>query len=412
VAAALASDRGFASNVGVIDADKVEMLERALVLLPSDDSERALVLASLCAELTYGSSLERRQALADEAIAIAESSGDDAVMVRVVNHVGYPLHVPPLLEQSLAWSADALLRAERLGDPVLLLWAASGRALAAGHAGDIDEMDRCLEIGGARAEQLDQPQLNWWRGYAFAMRAQIAGNTEAAEQFATEAFEVGTASGQPDAALFFGAQLMVVSSQRGRLAELMPFIERMTFETPAIAPGIAAAMLAQVNVAIDRTDEARHVLEEFAAGNFDLPLDPLWLSGMLVYAQAAVGIGDPKYAGPLFDRLAPWAEQFSTTGVTADGPVSYYLGDLATVLGRFDEADAYFMQAAAFNDRVDAKFFAASTNLAWGEMLAERGAPGDAEQSRELLTNAHAVGAAHGYASVERRAAEALQRLD
>jgi ATP/maltotriose-dependent transcriptional regulator MalT len=388
------------------------MLERALVLLPSDDSDRALVLASLCAELTYGSSLERRQALADGAVAIAESSSDDAVMVRVINHVGYPLRVPPLLEQSLAWSADALLRAERLGDPVLLLWAASGRALAAGLAGDIDEMDRCLEIGGARAEQLDQPQLNWWRGYAFAMRAQIAGNTEAAEQFATEAFEVGTASGQPDAALFFGAQLMVVSSQRGRLAEVMPFIEQMTFETPAIAPGIAAAMLAQVNVAIDRTDEARHVLEEFAAGNFDLPLDPLWLSGMLAYAQAAVGIGDPKYAGPLFDRLAPWAAQFSTTGVTADGPVSYYLGSLATVLGRFDEADAYFMQAAAFNDRVDAKFFAASTNLEWGEMLAERGAPGDAEQSRDLLANAHAVAAAHGYASVERRAAEALQRLD
>jgi class 3 adenylate cyclase/tetratricopeptide (TPR) repeat protein len=412
VAGALASDRGFASNVGVIDADKVEMLERALVLLPSDDSDRALVLASLCAELTYGSSLERRQALADEAVAIAESSGDDAVMVRVINHVGYPLRVPPLLEQSLAWSADALLRAERLGDPVLLLWAASGRALAAGLAGDIDEMDRCLEIGGARAEQLDQPQLNWWRGYAFAMRAQIAGNTEAAEQLATEAFEVGTAGGQPDAALFFGAQLMVVSSQRGRLAEVMPFIEQMTFETPAIAPGIAAAMLAQVNVAIDRTDEARHVLEEFAADNFDLPLDPLWLSGMLVYAQAAVGIGDPKYAGPLFDRLAPWAAQFSTTGVTADGPVSYYLGSLATVLGRFDEADAYFMQAAAFNDRVDAKFFAASTNLAWGEILAERGAPGDAEQSRDLLTNAYAVAAAHGYASVERRAAEALQRLD
>ena len=44
-------------------------------------------------------------------------------------------------------------------------------------------------------------------------------------------------------------------------------------------------------------------------------------------------------------------------------------------------------------------------------MLAERDAPGDAERARDLLTKAHAAAVAHGYASVERRAAEALQHL-
>ena len=52
--------------------------------------------------------LERRQALADEAIAIARATGDDATIVRVLNHVSFPLAVPHLLEQSLAWSAEAL----------------------------------------------------------------------------------------------------------------------------------------------------------------------------------------------------------------------------------------------------------------------------------------------------------------
>ena len=61
------------STVGTIDADKVEILELALDRLAADDPDRALVLATLCAELTYGSPLERRQALADEALAIAES---------------------------------------------------------------------------------------------------------------------------------------------------------------------------------------------------------------------------------------------------------------------------------------------------------------------------------------------------
>ena len=100
-AAALANNRGWFSTAGGVDADKVAILELALERLPSDDPDRALVLATLCSELTHGSSLERRQALADEALAIAESSGDDARIVRVLNTVCLSLQVPPLLEQSL-----------------------------------------------------------------------------------------------------------------------------------------------------------------------------------------------------------------------------------------------------------------------------------------------------------------------
>jgi ATP/maltotriose-dependent transcriptional regulator MalT len=154
------------------------------------------------------------------------------------------------------------------------------------------------------------------------------------------------------------------------------------------------------------------MLDEFAASGFDLPLDPLWLTGMVAYAEAAIICRDPKYARPIFDLLAPWADQFSTTGITAEGPVSLVLGGLATVLGRYDDADAYFAQAAAFNDRANAKFFAANTNLAWGEMLAERNAPGDTARARELLIKAKTAAVTHGYAIVERRATQLLGHLD
>ena len=77
--------------------------------------------------------------------------------MRVLNNVSIPLYVPPLLDQSLARTADALARAERLGDPVLLFWAAHGAHVVAARAGDIDEMDRCLEINELLADQLDQP---------------------------------------------------------------------------------------------------------------------------------------------------------------------------------------------------------------------------------------------------------------
>ena len=77
-------------------------------------------------ELTWGSTLERRQSLAAEAVAIAHSSGDDVIVLRVLNSVTYPLTVHSLIGQSLSWSAEALARAEQVGDPMLLFLAALG----------------------------------------------------------------------------------------------------------------------------------------------------------------------------------------------------------------------------------------------------------------------------------------------
>lgn len=98
VAAALANNRGFYSAAGVIDTDRVEILETALDRLTADTPDRALVLATLCSELAHGSPLDRRQALAEEALAIARACRDDAVIVRVINNVFVPLHVLSLAE--------------------------------------------------------------------------------------------------------------------------------------------------------------------------------------------------------------------------------------------------------------------------------------------------------------------------
>jgi class 3 adenylate cyclase len=412
VAAALANDRGFYSAVGAMDAEKVEILETAAEMLSADSSERALVLATLCSELAHGSPLDRRQALADEAVAIAESLGDDAVVVRVLNHLHVALQVPSLLELSLSRTADALIRAERIGDPVQMFWAAQWRAEASARAGDIEEMNRCIAINEAIAEQLDQPLFTWDYTFVSSLPAQIAGETDRAEQLATAALEIGTDCGQPDAAIIFGAQLMIVSGQRGTMSDLAPLIEEMATKTPDISPWLFGSLLAKAHVEGDRIEDARRILERFAAADFDLPLDQTWLTGMVDFADAAIECRDPKYAGPLFDRLAPWASQLPATGGSALGPVSHYLGGLATVLGRYDEADAYFAQSAAMCDRMRATFFAARTDLLWGRLLATRKEPGDTGRARELFMKAHTVAKVNGYGTVERRTTAALQGLD
>ena len=154
VAAALANNRGWVSAAGAVDSEKVEVLELALDRITADDPNRVLVLATLCLELSFGTR-SRRDALAHEAVAIARNSGDDATIVRVFNGVLSRNNVGEALE----WSADALARAQRIGDPVLLFLAADGRLSAASRVGDIDEIDRCLEIMGSTVEKLGQPTL-------------------------------------------------------------------------------------------------------------------------------------------------------------------------------------------------------------------------------------------------------------
>ncbi len=410
VAAALANDRGTFSTVDTIDAEKVEILEMALARISTDHPERALVLSALCSELTVGSSLERRQALGDEAVAIARSSGDDAIIVRVLNKIGIPLSVPSLLDQSLTRTADALARAERVGDPVLLCTAASGRRRTAACAGDIEEMDRCLEIKAPLVEQLDQPFLNWVHTLQRATRALIAGDTDQAEQLVTEAFQIGTDGGQPDATIVFGVQMIMVNLWRGTLFGLVPLIEQAIADNPGLPVFVAVLTLAQAEG--ERTDEVRRLLEDFAQARFELPLDTTWLIGMISYAEAAIECRDPSFAGPILEQLAPFADQWLYTDVATSGPVSRSLGGLATILGRYEEADAYFAQSSASSDRAGAKFFAAQTDLLWGAMLADRHADGDGKKARELLTKAHKVAAANGYGNIERRALAALESLD
>ncbi len=409
VVAALANDRGRVSTFGRLDTEKVEILQAAIDQLPPDHVDRALVLATFCQELTFGSTLERRRAVAAEALDIAESSGDESVIVRVLNHIGDPLRVPALLHESLVRSADALEMARRVGDPVQQFWAVTARRIAAASAGDFDEVDRCLEIGEFLVSLLRQPTLTWTQMYAAADRALLVGALDEAQTRATEAFRVGSEAGEPDATGVFGAQFLSICSQRGTMGKLVPQIERALAEkrgTPSFV-----SVLASAHAQDGRIEEAGRVLKQFVEAGFRLPDDMGWMSGMVTYAEVAVECRDPRLAEPLFAQLRPWADQLSYNDVTTEGPVSHYLGGLATVLGRFDEAHAYFADSAALCERIGASCFGARTDLNWARMLLERGKPGDLDRACRLLHRAHTTAADYGYGTTLRRSAKVLEQL-
>jgi tetratricopeptide (TPR) repeat protein len=215
--------------------------------------------------------------------------------------------------------------------------------------------------------------------------------------------------GQPDAAFIFSAQFLEACWQRGNLEGLISLLEVEVDDRPGLTP--VSAGLAVAHAEAGATEVARGLIEDAANPTWDAPVTGSWLVTMTFCSEVAILSHDSRLASTLFARLSPWSEQVSAHGLTAEGPVSHYLGGLASVLGRFDEAEALFVRANAFNSRANAKFFAARTNLQWGALLAKRRSPGDSERARALLDDAHGAATAHGYAKVALQASIALQNL-
>ncbi len=413
VTAVLANNRGLFSRGGIIDTDKVELLELAIELVDAHRPDRALLLATLCSELTYAPSFEHRKRLADEADAVARQAANPAVLVRVTNCVLYSLRVPELLGWSMERSAEALELAEVMNDPVQLFWAAHNRVCTAAWACDIDEMDRCATIRDDCASRLQQPMFEWVSCYMNSLRMQISGDLDKAEHLAAQARDIANSTGEPDAMLFFYDQTMATDYQRGNLSAWITPLEEELAANPELSEFSAFAVILTSSLALGyaqdrRIDESERLLEAFASTGFQAARTAGWLSPMVRYAEVASLCNHRESAASLFDLLSPAADQVTMPGITTDGPVNHYLATLAMTLEDYEAADEYFARAAAFNQRADAKFFDARTNLWWAKMLIARNAGSDKDRAQTLLVEARANAATYGYGDVERRAAEAL----
>ncbi len=409
--AALACYRGFWSSAGQVDEQKVDALEVAIAYLGDEDSAtRARLLATLANELTFCSSLERRRPLVDEAVAVAERIDDPATMVPVLTAAAGAIWVPSTAEERLAVSGLAIELAEQLDDPVALFYANNIRLQAVTVVARIDESDKCLARLDQLSHEVGQPTLQWVSAFAHACRALLAGDPTEAERLNDQALALGIETGQPDALILYGATLTYVRWQQGRMGEVVPLVLQAARDNPGIPSywGGVAWALAETGDSV----EAARVLDAGATEGFThLPDDSLQLPGFVMYAEAAIRLGERHAAAQLYDVLLPWQDQLSYMGVGVDGPVDHFLGGLAAVLGRSDVAESHLGRALEMSRSMGAQFFLARTILEWARALASWRRPGDEERAMDLARQAEALAGEHGYPLVGQRAGALAARL-
>jgi class 3 adenylate cyclase/tetratricopeptide (TPR) repeat protein len=409
VTAALANYRGFTSVSGEVDAARVEVLQAALLAVGDDESpRRARLLARLCSEFAYRP-LEERVSLEQEAKTMAWHLGDPGTLVAVINDCSLPMRVPSTLGGQLTDIRESLEIAERIGDPLGQFWASAWTYIDATRAGDFTLAERCLALGQVVSARLQEPTMLWAHTFQEASFALQRGEPDRAEELATKALEIGSASEEPDAFTYYGSQLMCVRDQQGRLAELVDLIADVAEQNPGMP--VYGAILPWAHNESGDEATARVLFDAAADRGFELPQDSTWLDSMICYASIAVQLHLRERCGELFALLAPYHDQVPCQGVTTREPVAMYLGGLAGVLGRYDDAERYFVEADDLNKRGAMRYAEAQTNLWWGRVLQARGGSVDLELARDLFDTARMIAVDRGYALVESRAAEELSKL-
>jgi hypothetical protein len=159
----------------------------------------------------------------------------------------------------------------------------------------------------------------------------------------------------------------------------------------AFAPGVPAfrASLATTYLELGRVDEARNLLCELVADDFEeIPRD--WFFPLVVarVAELCVALDDAESAGRLWPWAAPYAGQLLVVsmGNLVDGAADRALAHLLAAQADVDGADQRYALAASLEDKVGASALAAQTRYWHAKLLARAGR--DTRAARDLADRA------------------------
>jgi hypothetical protein len=326
---------------------------------------RAKAMAALARVLEWsGRDVARAEELADEAVAVAERSGDPATVATCLVAAHNVRWAPGTAARRLEL-ADAIVdAAHRYGDRELLV---EGRLLRMadlleladpGYAAELTEFLRLADASG-------QPRLRYHALSRRAMRAAMAGRYADAERLIEEAAALGREIGEPEADAVRTTQRWDVLVPQGRLAELGPDMAA-AFPDPESVPARGYRVMLAIQDG-DRETALR------LAGSMPLDGGPGGrradrLAGLARAAMVVAPEGVPECA-QVYAALAPYAGCAVVVGVAVGfaGAVDHHLGLLARALGDEAAARKHLTAALDIHERLGAVPWALWTRTALGD---------------------------------------------
>ena len=372
---------------GVVDDELVELLEAALEAQPPGDSAlKAEVMARLSMMLYFSpAELSRREALADDAVAMTRRLGDPSALAYALNAKRFTLWHSSRIEQRLAVAAELVDAARVAQETELAMRGHAWTIVDLLEQGDIGRAEVAAGEHARLTEELRQPlyhaDLVKWR----AMRALLAGQLDDAERLLAKLGAAADRVQDPDIIQAYGIHLFVMRGLQGRLDEVAPLIEGYVAQFPAISSWRAS--LAFLYTELRREDDARELYERIIAEDSLEQQAGSWAIGVAMLAEVCAFLGDVERAPKLYKMLLPYEKLSIVIGYAAAcfGAAGRSLGILARTMGRFDAAERHFLDAIELNERLGARVWLAWSKADYARLLAERNQPGDSERVERLL---------------------------
>jgi DNA-binding SARP family transcriptional activator/tetratricopeptide (TPR) repeat protein len=376
----------FETAASVTDNDpNAGLLQRALAVLDEDDGTlRARLMGRLACALAH-TGAPSQPTLAGGALAMARRVGDKATLADVLASKLWVIHGPDALHESVDLAQELVRVADEIESSELLALAHWWLLEYLLELGDIEavecEKEALQRLVGPRRERY----FSWLLGVLAANHAQFEGRMEDGERLAHDAFAHRLDGNDEIAVHVFGAQMLFLRNEQGRLGELVQGIEEFTRLYPEITG--YRCVLAYIYAQLGRTEDARREFEAVAQDDFrGLPRSVYWLASMSVLCEVAAFLGDGPRARALYELLLPFADRYVVVfGFLCRGSVSRLLGLLATTLRRLDDATRHFEYALAMNARIGAALSNAHTQHDYARMLLQRDCPGDRDTALHYL---------------------------
>jgi hypothetical protein len=377
--------------VGVVDPLLVGLLEESLALLPPGDSPlRVGVLARLAGALQPSENPEHPIALAREAISGARRLGDEATLLGAL-HAGMAAmmdYVPA--EERAPLNREIEMLAARAGDRAKQRRAHARLVFDLVALGDFAGAAERVAAYGRLADETRLPHHRWRTPLMRAMLADIEGRFDESAALADEAEALARASGDRESERSVATFRFASASLSWDLAAMRAALPAVVREWGAIPGAQDLAIGSEALLAAQEEDgeATRRLLARIGDQSMVWVAD-LSMQAWLVPALCAAG--DQPRAERALARLRPHSRMVMTAGMsgyTWMGVGAGYVAMLASLLGRWDEADATFTEAVERLAAMGARPVLARTRYEWARSMQARG--GQERRARELFEAAAA----------------------
>jgi DNA-binding CsgD family transcriptional regulator len=428
-AEALAECRRVASEARAADDGRL-LAEAALVVRGIADHDSCAVLLDFCRDAlrSVGEDAVLRSRLqsqvillssdlmvvptqgdeAEENLRAAEATGDVRALVEAL-HAMHSVSAGPRNTSRRLEIADRLehlCRQPNLEDD--LAWAITWRMGVHFQLGERPALDNAITALEEFADRRNDALSRWRAKVARAALAQHEARYDEAIRIATEALDLAARGGHQAADICYrilagecrlktvGGSIVDVIGPVGGGPDVFKAYHAMT-----------AADSGDLETAGAHFRLALPVMHELDGSD-------LQVATHLALARVAWSLDRDDAAPALYDALSPFADELavsSTLAVASMGSVSRYLGQLATLMGDWPQAEIDFARAVRRNIETGARGEVAETRFDWATALLRHGQPRDRERASAMLEAAARGAAELGMQPLERRAADALAAL-